>query len=158
MYRAGWISYNSIAIFVFGFAPGDDVQPEQDEDELDFRVPCHPKSFKHNDELWFEGISSDQCPKQIRSIIARMHFNLGHIPNKDLIRLLLLEGASAPALAAASALRCAPCLRKQKLARPHPTHVPRCGQFNDRIYILILCTDIENAFQCLCTVTREHIL
>ena len=64
----------ALAIFIFGSAPeSPDVPVQHDEDDggdFDFRVPCFPKSFKHGEELWFEGVDSKQCPKPVRSAVA----------------------------------------------------------------------------------------
>jgi len=149
--RTRFVDPVKIAIFIFGTAPESPERPKDgsdDDQDVDFRVPCHPKSFKHGDELWFEGIDSKQCPRSIRVIIARMHMNLGHPSNPELIKLLLLDGASAQSLAAASALRCGPCLRKKASGRPRPTTMPRFGQFGDRCYCdVVFCTRADGAIR-----------
>ena len=137
-----------IGIFVYGTAGADQGHAqraeEQGEHDQGWCPPCKPSGIRHSEELWFEGTSEEQCPRAIRSSIARMHLNLAHIPRPDLIRLLVGHGANSTALAAANALRCASCLRKvsprQRL--PRPSTRPRLGQFNDRIQAdVVTCVD-----------------
>lgn len=133
----------AVAVFIFGFAKklegteGAQDQPATDEgpeDKSAFVPPTIAADVKHSHELWFEGITEDQVPRAVRAEVARMHKNLDHPRWQEFIRLLVGHGANNSTLAAANALCCATCKRKEAKRQPLPSTMPVIGQFNDRIY------------------------
>ena len=122
-----------VAIFGYGRAPAD-VPVQQNDPDDEGAPPSVPKGHRHNAELWFEGISNDQAPREIRSLVARLHVNMGHPRTADFVRHVVGCGASPATLRAAAALRCASCTRKGKL-RPQasPAKIPKIGAFNTKI-------------------------
>ena len=69
-------------------------------------------------------------------MIKRMHINLTHPSKEELIRMLGAFGVGTAAILAASALRCASCLRLRKLTRRKPAAVPKylfIGVFGERL-------------------------
>ena len=129
-----------LAIFVYGNAPPKDRSATEEDakrtgmdTEEGFAPPCIASGVRHNHEIWFENITNDQVPKPLRSEVARMHINLDHPRREDFLRLLVGHGANNATLAAANALRCASCARKQAKKQPLPSTMPVIGQFNDRL-------------------------
>ena len=93
-------------------------------------------------DIWFEGIKLDQVPQVIRNAVRRLHINLAHPSNADLVRYLASSNASTKALLAAKSLRCASCLRQQKPSEPRPSRIPRVGRFNSLIGMdIVYCSD-----------------
>ena len=131
-----------MAVFIFGFAKEVEVTSEEktpaaqegSEDTTTFVPPTIAADVKHSHELWFEGITEDQVPRAVRAEVARMHKNLDHPRRQEFVRLLVGHGANNSTLAAANALRCATCKRKEQKRQPLPSTMPVIGQFNDRIY------------------------
>ena len=104
-----------VAIFGYGEAPEDkpEDKPADTADEDD-EYPCRPKSHRHNDELWFEGVTDDQCPKPLRSVVARSHGNMGHPRLVDAVCHFIACGSPSATLRCLNAFRCTTCFRKTK--------------------------------------------
>ena len=133
-----------LGVFVYGDAPPDppraaepapaDADPDSDVDDAGFQIPkCRKRGIAHSDELWFQDVSEQQCPRDVRSMVARLHMNLSHPSKPDLMKHLLMCGAKSATLAAANALKCAACDRRKAAVRLKPSKIPRVGQFNETI-------------------------
>ena len=120
----------------------------EEAQEQEEAPPIHARSFKHNDEIWFEGVTEHQCPRNIRSSVARMHINMSHMNKKDMIRHLAAAGAKGSVLAAVNALKCAVCMRNKPPKYPHASKAPRVGQFGDRVQIDIFTVTLLSGEAC----------
>ena len=70
--------------------------------------------------------------------LRRLHQNLGHPSNDDLVRLLRGQNASDQIIRAAKQLRCTTCAQSAKAGIARPAAVPRARHFNADIGIDIL--------------------
>ena len=139
----------SVAVFVYGnpmnetkaepcpppAGPVSSSHKETENETQDWAPPIRPKGSRHSDEIWFEGVDDSNCPRAIRSSVARMHVNFSHMPKQDMLKLLSSQGAKQSVLSACNALRCAVCDRSKRPKSAHPSQPPRLGQFCDRIMI-----------------------
>ena len=131
-----------VAIFFCGYPEGDhdDEPPERpDPHEQPAQPPPHrERNEKFYDEIDFPGTQIDRT---IRFAVARMHRNLGHINNVELLKLLALNGIhSDQVVKAATALRCAACDRCVAPRAPNPAALPdqHIGQMGHRVQMDIL--------------------
>ena len=130
----------SFAIFVYGHAPEDGdtgtgpavlpkhlQQAEEAADDCDDDIEeadIRPSTHTYAHGIRFVGLSREQVPAEIRSIVARMHLMYGHPPNKDLIHFVAQQGASLPVILCIRALQCDSCIRKQAKGRAQPAKLP----------------------------------
>ena len=70
---------------------------------------------------------------QLLRIVKRLHCNLGHPPNSDLVRILRQGQASAQAIDIARDLECAICQNHVKPKTPLPARTDRVAGFNKQI-------------------------
>eukprot|EP00435_Cladocopium_sp_Y103_P052219 s999_g16.t1 len=70
---------------------------------------------------------------KIRLALKRLHVNLGHPHNRDLMRILHHSKASAKAISLAKDFECSVCANHQKPASSLPAKVSRAWDFNDKI-------------------------
>ena len=144
------------AIFIYGAAPSTSYNPEEDkkpEATLAKQLPSpeeklqpHQPGYK---DITFPEVSDAAVPQWIRSVLKRLHVNLGHPGNEALVRHLAQAGASGPALHGARHLRCGVCLRTRPPAQPRPTKVYQARRFNDRLMLDIVYTkDIAGNTYC----------
>ena len=118
-------------IFWFGFA--DDQVPQEQPPLAD---PMHRPPEDLPAQPVHE-VSFPNCPanvtRETRSAVARLHLNLGHPTEKELIRLLAWQGAASELMiTAVKHIHCGSCHRLKRIPRPRPTTVPNnVGQFND---------------------------
>ena len=123
----------SLGVFVFGNSSLT-RQQERERDEPSAPEPA-PTVFRHSDDIWFEGGSTS---KEMRSLVARMHNNMGHPETNTMVRTFIEAGASDEAITTARALRCGACLRTRQPHLARPARVPRVGTFNEVVGIDIL--------------------
>ena len=126
----------AMAIFVFGVAPEDGMtvdppdlpdhlsRAEQEADDDEDPEWQRPRTEQYANGIKFVGVTREQVPPEIRSIVARMHLNYGHPSNRDLIHFVSQQGASLPVLLCIRALHCDTCLRRRKTLRPSPAKLP----------------------------------
>ena len=117
----------AFGVFIMGDAP-DDASAEPAEPSVDAKS-------KVSAEVWFENLDS-RIPDSMRRSIARLHCNLGHPVEEELLRNLSFAGASKDALLCVKSLRCAVCLRhraKRSTLRPAKHVVMRV--FNDLVWL-----------------------
>jgi hypothetical protein len=95
-------------------------------------------------DITFPGISEDQLPRWMRSVLKRVHTNLGHPHNSTLVRQLAQANATPMALMGARALKCAVCDRLQPPRQQRPSKsVPITRRFNERVMLdLIFVKDM----------------
>ena len=68
---------------------------------------------------------------KIRSALMKLHKNLGHPSQSDMIRILKHSGASAEAIRAVSHLECSVCAQHKQPASARPAKVTRRLEFNE---------------------------
>ena len=102
-------------------------------------TPRHHEVHQPTDqEVTFPGVSNEAVPPWIRSVLKRLHTNLGHPSSESLVRHLAAAGASGPALHGAKHLRCATCLRTKPPSQPRPSKSFQARRFNDRLMMDII--------------------
>lgn len=90
-------------------------------------------------DMTFPGLSEDQLPKWMRSVLKRLHTNLGHPHNSTFVRQLSQAGASSTALMGARALKCAVCDRMRPIKQQRPSKpLPIARRFNERVMLDLL--------------------
>ena len=135
-----------LAIFFYGMAPeeetagvpdaataGEAGQADQEAEPED-HLPDDPESPEA--EVSFPGLEPGSCPKSVQRAVRRLHINCGHPSNRDLVRFICAQGEVKPAtLAAARALKCKSCARREQPTRHRPSKIPAeyLGQFGERV-------------------------
>ena len=76
---------------------------------------------------------SDKSDDQLRAVIDKLHRNLGHPPNCDLIRILKNGQASERAIALARQHSCDFCQSQKQPKVPLPARTHRCTEFNEQV-------------------------
>ena len=71
--------------------------------------------------------------EELRAVVQKVHKNLGHPPNGDLVRILKHGQASEEALQIARQLECDFCKSQVKPGIPLPAQTHRVSEFNHRI-------------------------
>ena len=120
-----------LAVFFYG-SPRESEDPDVEE-PTDPGVPL-PGLVT---DISFPGIPPD-VPQEVRRSVARLHTNLGHPTQQEMIRMLAYQGTAPTAvITAVKALSCATCTRMRMPQKPRPsattsTHV---GQLGDEVQI-----------------------
>lgn len=138
------------AILIYGEAPSSTLNPEDDlkPDE----APGKPSSSQQlavppEDQLppWQTGsrdvtftVGDDVVPKWVKTVLRRVHTNLGHPTNEALVRHLAQAGATGQALLGAKSLKCAVCERTRPPRQPRPSKAIQSRRFNDRVFMDII--------------------
>ena len=95
--------------------------------------------------MTFKNCPND-VPKEVCSAVKRLHLNLGHPSERELLRLLAYQGAiSKHMITAVKHLHCASCSRNKPPLKPRPSAMPvaNMGQFNDTIQTdVFYCRDV----------------
>ena len=92
---------------------------------------------KGSEDITFKGT----VKAQVAGAIKRLHQNLGHPPNRELVKHLRLGGAGEEMIAAADAFRCHTC---QRCADPKPHRISKPAallDFNDAVALDIIFLD-----------------
>ena len=76
---------------------------------------------------------SDKSDSHLRSVIDKLHRNLGHPPNCDLVRILKNGQASERAIALARQHSCDFCQSQKQPKVPLPANTQRCTEFNQQV-------------------------
>jgi hypothetical protein len=139
-----------VAIFIYG-------KPMEVATSAQRRAAATPKPIEAEPEevmadwepgakdITFPGVSEDQLPKWMRSVLRRVDTNLGHPHNSTLVRQLAQANATPTALMGARALKCAVCdrLRPPRQQRPSKT-MPITRRFNERVMLdLVFVKDMS---------------
>ena len=77
--------------------------------------------------------SLDDDAAKVQHALKRLHVNLGHPSNRDLVRILQHSKASAKAIQMARDFECTVCANHQKPTCSMPAKVSRVWDFNERI-------------------------
>ena len=86
------------------------------------------------EDMWHEVFAVSQKPREeLLPIIQKLHKNLGHPSNADLVRILKHGQASEEALQIARNLECSFCQSHAKPKTPFPSQVNRVLEFNRQI-------------------------
>ncbi|CAK9000465.1 unnamed protein product [Durusdinium trenchii] len=92
-------------------------------------------------ECWFQGPPLRTEQKKLAPSIVRLHRNLGHPRQEDMVRALVQHGQMDPeCITLAKRLKCATCERTRRPLPPRPTSLRATGSFNDKLcldYIFI---------------------
>ena len=101
---------------------------------------CVPWSYQHEHDVFMVKKDLDQEDDEgVKSALVRLHKNLGHPSNSDLVRLLKHAQASERAMTMARQLHCDFCLTQGKPRVPLPAQVDRPQSFNQVVGI-----DVKN--------------
>lgn len=83
-------------------------------------------------------VGDDVVPKWVKTVLRRVHTNLGHPTNEALVRHLAQAGATGQALLGAKSLKCAVCERTRPPRQPRPSKAIQSRRFNDRVFMDII--------------------
>ena len=70
---------------------------------------------------------------QLDKALKKLHSNLGHPSNRELVRLLKHSHASPEAIARAQVFKCSVCANQQRPATPLPANTSTCLEFNEQV-------------------------
>ena len=144
----------AFAIFIYGAAPATSFEPEENKQpekasktkdipQAEHQLPEHQPGSQ---DIVFPDVSEQALPKWMRSVLKRLHVNLGHPSNQAMVRHLAQAGASGPALLGARQLRCATCERTKMPPPARPTKCVQARRFNDRLLLdIIYIRDVASA-------------
>ncbi|CAK0791361.1 unnamed protein product, partial [Prorocentrum cordatum] len=113
--------------------PNNSLPPDEDDDLQDVPIARMPDASGGMAGIRFVGVTKEQCPREVRQLVARMHCNLGHPVPSEFFQFLAQRGASQATLLCARALRCPACLRRKRPQRQRESQIPRVGLFNDLV-------------------------
>ncbi|CAK0896986.1 unnamed protein product, partial [Prorocentrum cordatum] len=113
--------------------PNNSLPPDEDDDLQDVPIARMPDASGGMAGIRFVGVTKEQCPREVRQLVARMHCNLGHPVPSEFFQFLAQRGASQATLLCAGALRCPACLRRKRPQRQRESPIPRVGLFNDLV-------------------------
>ena len=68
-------------------------------------------------------------PRDLKAAIKRLHANLGHCSNVELLRALRISKASEAAIKSARLFQCSYCLRARRPDLPKPSRLPTVDEF-----------------------------
>ena len=130
----------SYAVFWFGDADPGAAQPEQlpappDPDPHEPPADQRTATTTTRSPVTFPGCPND-VTTDTKAAVTRLHLNLGHPTEKEMIRLLAWQGAvSRHLLTAVKHLQCESCSRTKLPRQPRPSALPvaNMGQFNDHV-------------------------
>ena len=140
------------AIFLYGRAPATTLDPEANgvpEAPSSSATKSGPAQTLNPEEIWhptqpgaqditFPELPPNAVPQWMKSVLRRLHINLGHPGREALIRHLAAAGASGPALHGAKHLVCNICKRTKPPFQPRPTQSYQARRFGDRLQIDII--------------------
>ena len=135
----------AVAFAVLWYGYGDPLeakeQPAAQQPDEDKPKPA-PVTFS---TVTFPGCPAD-VPQDTLAAVRRLHLNLGHPTEKELLRLLAWQGAvSKQMISAVKHMQCASCQRTKKHQQPRPSSMPvaNIGQFNDNLQSdVFYCRDV----------------
>jgi hypothetical protein len=87
------------------------------------------------DEIHAVSTKPEPSVEELKQALTKLHRNLGHPPNADLVRVLRFGQASSTALQLAKDLACPFCESRAKPKAPMPAKVDRVVGFNKQIGI-----------------------
>ena len=143
----------SLAIFWFGYgepkaSPPPEEQPPKEtppQPQPDGSKPPAPAPSRPTETVTFKNCPAD-VPQEVCSAVKRLHLNLGHPTEQELLRLLAYQGAiSKHMITAVKHLHCSSCSRNKPPLKPRPSAMPvaNMGQFNDTIQSdVFYCRDV----------------
>eukprot|EP00435_Cladocopium_sp_Y103_P043056 s176_g12.t1 len=153
----------NIGIFFFEHAEASQQAPQQEQVQQQpdvVNIDDDPQSIiAHN----ADGISFPKLPglsPQLKTILSRLHRNLGHPHANELKKMLAMNGIKDQKLYdAVEALTCESCLRVKGPNRPEPSGIPQdvCLQFADALQIdLFYVRDIRSVNYVLLGIIDER--
>ena len=158
-----------VAIFFYGYPeetdesmgiPGEEQKILDDNNPQKFEDPT--KEIFHH-EISFPNTSG--IDRTIKTSVARMHRNMGHLPPAEMIKLLALNGITGDhIIKCIKAMRCDACLRSKGPQRPNPaTSNPQyLGQFADNLqmdifYVRDITSTNHIILGIICEATHLHV-
>ena len=96
---------------------------------------CNWDGNDHHDALPFEVLATEAetDPEKLKAVLHRLHKNLGHPSNHDLVRILRHGQASEAAIKLAKDLSCDFCTARQAPTVANPGQAHRVLEFNQRV-------------------------
>ena len=96
---------------------------------------CNWDGNDHHDALPFEVLvtEAETDPEKLKAVLHRLHKNLGHPSNHDLVRILRHGQASEAAIKLAKDLSCDFCIARQAPTVANPGQAHRVLEFNQRV-------------------------
>ncbi|CAK9013314.1 Integrase catalytic domain-containing protein [Durusdinium trenchii] len=139
----------NIGIFWFGLAlpieqqaqPSVEVQPPVEPPPPPDTVDDNPLHRVGMDEMDISFPHDRKYDQSTKTVVSRLHRNLGHPPATELKKLLAMNGIkNQTILAAVDDMTCASCQRARMPTRPSPAAIPDTGlrQFADSIQLDIV--------------------
>ncbi|CAK9008829.1 unnamed protein product [Durusdinium trenchii] len=139
----------NIGIFWFGLAlpieqqaqPSVEVQPPVEPPPPPDTVDDNPLHRVGMDEMDISFPHDRKYDQSTKTVVSRLHRNLGHPPATELKKLLAMNGIkNQTILAAVDDMTCASCQRTRMPTRPSPAAIPDTGlrQFADSIQLDIV--------------------
>ena len=93
-------------------------------------------------------------PATVATALRRLHQNLGHPRQEDLLRHLRLAGCDTPILKAARSMRCQVCDANAAPKIARPSTIPPMIDFNDTLGLdLFFCHDVNDVKHAFLSVT-----
>ncbi|CAE7629272.1 RE2, partial [Symbiodinium sp. KB8] len=121
------VKTNPYVAFMAGDGPVEEAQERADPDE-------DPDPVEGAQAISFKG----RVNEKVASTLRRIHQNLGHPPNRELIRHLRLSGASAALIQGANQLHCRTCSRSTKTRSAKVAHPASYLDFNETVAIDVI--------------------
>ena len=137
-------------IFMVLFKDKSDTQPVQCQDRVhEVRMVASGEIVDNKREqiaMGATGISfGDDVPKTVATALRRLHQNLGHPRQEDLLRHLRLAGCDPAIIKAARSMRCQVCDANAAPKIARPSTIPPMVDFNDTLGLdLFFCHDIND--------------
>ncbi|CAJ1344302.1 unnamed protein product, partial [Effrenium voratum] len=150
------------AVFWYGFGDNEQQAPAaQPPRQLAEQQPPEDLPLRQEPEVTFPS-----CPANItaetKSAVSRLHRNLGHPTEKELIRLLAWQGAiSEHMVTAVKHLKCDSCMRTTRQQKPRPSAMPvaNLGQFNDYLQAdVFYCKDLSEVTHAVLGIVDQSTL
>ena len=96
---------------------------------------CECDGLNHHDAIPYEILAAEAetDPEKLKTVLQRLHKNLGHPSNQDLVRILRHGQASEAAIRLAKELKCDFCTSRQAPTVANPGQTHRVLEFNQRV-------------------------
>ena len=117
-------------------------EPEEKEEPIDLLWRPHGTRG-----ITYPGLTLKELPAEVRQLLSRMHQNLGHPRNEEMVRWLAQHNASATALLGVKHLRCTVCLSKTKPRVPKGMAIIVARRFGDRLFLDVLFVSLIDGKQ-----------
>ena len=93
---------------------------------------------------------------KVHQALKKLHANLGHPSNRDLVRILQHSKASEQAINLARKFECTVCASHQKPSCSLPAKMSRTREFNERVGLDVKYLPAHQHSRLLCLVVTRH--